>query len=144
MGESLSVTKVSLTVASADRTMLMELMGKSKSSIYEARTQWQRQVVKFWFLDAAATPGGSDYATSILGMESELTITEFIPNDDDDEPQETGGLLKRPPYPALARQVVQQLEEMNEQPPESISDSRRSRAVQALEEYSLESARPPT
>jgi hypothetical protein len=36
-------------------------------------------------------------------MESELTITEFIPNGDDDEPQETGGLLKRPPYSALAR-----------------------------------------
>ena len=84
-------------------------------------------------------------------MESELTITEFIPNDDDDdiaafddEPQETGGLLKRPPYPALARQVVQQLEKVNEQPPQGISDSSRSRAIQALEEYSLESARPPT
>lgn len=111
-------------LAELHRTMLMELMEKSKSSIYEARSQWQRQVVKFWFLDAAATSNGSDYATSILGMESELTITEFIPNDDDDdiatfddEPQETGGLLKRPPYPALARQVVQQLEKMNEQPP---------------------------
>jgi hypothetical protein len=80
----------------------MELMEKSKSSIYKARTQWQRQVVKFWFLDAAATSNGSDYATSILGMESKLTIAEFIPNDDDDEPQEPGGLLKRPLYPALA------------------------------------------
>ena len=129
----------------------MQLMEKSKSSIYEAHTQWQRQVVKFWFLDAAATSSGSDYATSILGMESELTITEFISNNDgddiavfDDKPQGTGGLLKRPPYPALARQVVQQLEKMTEQPPEGISDSSRSRAVQALEEYSLESARPPT
>ena len=96
--------------------MLMELMEKPKSSVYEARTQWQRQVVNFWFLDAAATSSGSDYATSILGMESELTITEFIPNDDDDdiaafddEPQEIGGLLKRPPYPVLARQKMSQL-----------------------------------
>ena len=60
----------------------------------------------------------------------------------DDEPQEIGGLLKRPPYPALARQEVQQLENMNEQTPEAMSDSSRSRAIQALEEYPLESARP--
>jgi hypothetical protein len=70
-------------LAELHRTMLMELMEKSKSSIYEARTQWQRQ-------------------------------------------------------------VVQQLEKMNEQPPEGISDSSRSRTIQAPEEYSLESARPPT
>jgi hypothetical protein len=30
--------------------VLMNLMEKPKSSIYEARAQWQRQVVKFWFL----------------------------------------------------------------------------------------------
>jgi hypothetical protein len=99
-------------------------------------------VVKLWFLDAAATSNGGDYAATVLGIESELTITEFIPNDDD-EPQETGGLLKRSPYPVLAKQVVQQLEKMNGQPPEGISDSSRSRAVQALEEYSPEAARPP-
>jgi hypothetical protein len=114
--------------------MLMEMIEKSKSSIYEARTQWQRQVVKFWFLDPAATLNGSDYATTILGMDSEVTV---IPNGDgdddggghivafDDAPQESGVLLRRPSYPALARQVVQLLEKMNKQPPEGISDSSR-------------------
>jgi hypothetical protein len=71
-------------LAELHQTMLMQLAEKSKLSIYEARTQWQRQVVKFWFLDAAATSNGSDYVASVLGIELELTITEFIPNDDDE------------------------------------------------------------
>lgn len=103
-------------LAELHRAMLMELMKNSKSSIYETRTQWQRQVVKFWFLDAAAMSSGRDYAASILGMDSELTVIPKESDDDDDDDediaayndtsQETGGLLKRLPYPALARQVV--------------------------------------
>ena len=134
-------------LADLHRSILSDMTKSSNRSSYIMRDQWERQVVKFWFLDSAAT-SISEYAASALGLDSELTVMATDGEDDDeisafdDAPLDPGILMRKPAYPALNENTVHLLRRQYDEPPEGFSASSRSRAIQALENYVLEPAEP--
>lgn len=135
-------------LAELHRTMLGKMRTISNTDTLQAHTQWQRQIVKFWFLDAAATSSGGSYAPSTLGTESDLTVTHATSVDDynsdegigaiNDASQESTGLLIKVDHPIIPMRVVEMLQEVNDLPPEGISESRILQAEQIITQYSLE------